>query len=88
MSRKGKGHRCAYCDRILEATTSLSRVAATKDHAVPQCLGGTETVWCCRQCNSIKGKLSPAEWAAFMAACPRWWTLAEYAHHGRARRVA
>lgn len=77
MGKHGKGYHCTYCTRRLEAKTSLSRIAATKDHVLPQAHGGrgpmAHTVWCCRQCNSLKGDMMPDDWSEFMRAFPRWW---------------
>lgn len=74
MSRRGKGQRCCYCNRTLEATSSPSRVAATKDHVVPKSEGGVETVWACWQCNHIKANMPLVEWQRFMAENPGWWS--------------
>jgi len=73
MSSDGKGARCRYCERILEATTSKSLTRATRDHYWPQCRGGIVKVWACFQCNNLKGCLTPFEWANYMATHPDWW---------------
>lgn len=78
MTRDGKGARCAYCDRVLESVTSLSCVAATRDHVEPKSRGGTHRVWCCRQCNTLKGDMSPEQWLAFRVSNPRWWRMPEF----------
>lgn len=65
--------RCTYCRRVMEPPSSKSRVAATRDHITPQSNGGTITVPCCRQCNGMKGNMSPQAWARFMARNPEWW---------------
>lgn len=70
---RGKGERCTYCRRTMEASTARSLLAATRDHLVPQCMDGTVTVWCCYQCNSLKANLTPAQWTAFMLNNPEWW---------------
>ncbi len=77
-SPRGKGARCAYCERRLEAPTSPSKLAATRDHVVPRSAGGTEKVWCCRQCNSLKGDMMPDQWLAFRQSNPEWWRRPEY----------
>jgi hypothetical protein len=74
-ARRGAGERCAYCERVLESTRSLSNVRATRDHVEPRSRGGRETVWCCRRCNTLKADLSIEEWRGFMAANPEWWRL-------------
>lgn len=86
MSRRGKGERCTYCDRVLEATGSRTRLEATRDHVVPKSRGGDRTVWACRLCNAIKGDMLPDEWAAFMADYPRWWLLTQFRAITRFRR--
>src|SRR5215217_2372747 len=73
MSKQGKGQRCAYCRRIMEARGSPGQLAATKDHVIPVWQGGNETVWACRRCNEMKGAMLPDEWSRFMAAHPEWW---------------
>lgn len=82
MSKYGKGFHCAYCTRRLEAKTSPTKLAATKDHVLPKSRGGrgvmASTVWCCRQCNTLKGNMMPEEWSAFMRTNPRWWTYPQY----------
>ncbi len=74
----GRGVRCAYCDRVLEATHSHSSVAATRDHWIPACKGGTVRLWACRLCNALKGCMTPAEWLAFRVAHPEWWKRPEF----------
>lgn len=78
--KRGKGRSCAYCKRIMEATTSASKLAATRDHVVPKSkwtsadrIYGPRIVWCCRQCNLLKGHKMPVEWSQFMAENPEWW---------------
>lgn len=78
MSKRGRGYQCTYCERRLEAVGSRSLVAATKDHVVPKSHGGQRTVWCCRQCNTLKGNMTPVEWSNFMRANPGWWKLPEF----------
>jgi hypothetical protein len=36
-------------------------------------LGGTRTVKCCNQCNRVKGRMTPPEWAEFMKRHPTYW---------------
>ena len=54
------GSRCRYCN------ISLSSRTLTKDHQIPLCRGGSQwaanLVPACQQCNSTKGKRTPAEW--------------------------
>lgn len=77
----GKGKVCTYCRRTLEASTSHSKLAATRDHVIPKSKWkvadrlpfGVVTVWACRQCNLLKGDKMPSEWEAFMVANPEWW---------------
>lgn len=48
---------CTYC-----ATAE----ATEQDHVLPRCRGGSDgpanLVPCCRSCNAVKGKRTPAEW--------------------------
>lgn len=67
------GLRCTYCQRVLEDTQAASSVAATKDHYLPQSVGGKEVVPCCIQCNKIKADMLPQEWVQFMVNNPVWW---------------
>lgn len=87
MRKRGKWERCAYCNRTLEAVTSPSRLAATKDHIMPKSRGGRATVWACRQCNAIKGDMEPHVWAAFMADWPEWWKQPEFRNYGHRGRT-
>jgi len=75
MASNGKGASCIYCERVLEATTSLSSTAATRDHLHPRSRGGTLKDWCCKACNGIKGDMLLEDWRAFMQANPKWWKL-------------
>lgn len=84
MSKRGYGEKCTYCKRVMESVLSRSRIAATRDHTVPRSKGGKETVWSCRQCNSIKGDMDPDDWAAFMDSFPRWWAEPAFRHLGKA----
>jgi hypothetical protein len=76
MSERGKGQHCHWCERVLEAVNSLSRLAATRDHVHPKSKGGKKTVWACWGCNMLKGDMLEPEWVAFMANNPEWWKLA------------
>lgn len=71
---------CTYCTRRLiiggQVRIPPHSRAYTRDHVVPQALGGIETVRSCFACNNLKGHMLPAEWRAFMTANPRWWRLA------------
>lgn len=78
MCSNGRGARCAYCDRVLEAVTSPNRIAATRDHVVPKSSGGERRVWACRQCNALKHNMMPNEWSAFMQKFPEWWKRPEF----------
>lgn len=71
MAKRGKS--CCYCKRRLEAPTSPSRLAYTRDHVKPRAAGGTKTVPCCRQCNQLKGNLHPSVWRWFTINYPGWW---------------
>lgn len=73
--KRRRGRLCTYCRRGLEAPTSPSSVAATRDHVEPACEGGTRTVPCCRACNHIKDNMRPDEWTAFMSEHPFWWKI-------------
>jgi 5-methylcytosine-specific restriction endonuclease McrA len=57
-----QGQRCAYCDR------PLALVNSSIDHVVSRGVGGGHDwgnlVIACKQCNSAKGPMSIAEWAA------------------------
>lgn len=46
----------------------------TRDHyPIPKSRGGTRTIICCYDCNSIKADMSAAEWLGFRAVNPEWW---------------
>lgn len=68
---------CHYCARRLldlkVDTFRRSKLSATRDHVLPKCLGGRKTVWACRQCNNLKGDLTPEQWSKVMATFPIWW---------------
>lgn len=49
-------------------------------------MGGTRKVWCCRQCNTIKGGMSYEAWIFFMEENPEWWLRPEF-QYGTLRRV-
>ena len=70
--RRSWGH-CCWCQRQLTSPQSNSETSYTRDHVVPQSLGGTRTVPACFTCNQLKGDMLMAEWRAFMAAYPQWW---------------
>lgn len=85
MSRRGRGQRCAYCQRTLEGSESPSLLAATRDHVVPRSravpkdrIYGTRKVLCCRQCNMLKANMMPDEWSEFMRQNPAWWLKSEF----------
>ena len=69
----GHGASCAYCNRTLIGAPSRSALMATRDHVVPKCRGGWQTVWSCFTCNTMKGNMEPGEWAEFMRTNPEWW---------------
>lgn len=46
---------CTYCGQD---------GANSWDHVIPRPRGGTQTVLCCRSCNSSKGSRTPEEWIA------------------------
>lgn len=66
----GSGLPCHYCERLMVA---YSPTHPTRDHVIPASRGGRLTVWCCYQCNQIKGDMLPVEWAEYMLAYPSWW---------------
>lgn len=70
----GDGKDCSYCARKMIAWTITH---PTRDHVVPRSRGGTETVWCCHQCNQLKADMMPWDWAQFMKANPNWWLTYE-----------
>lgn len=78
LSGNGRGATCAYCRRKLEATGSHSKLAATRDHVHPKSLGGYGQVWCCRQCNQLKGCMTMREWLRFMGRNPEWWNKPQF----------
>lgn len=82
MSKKGNGHLCTYCRRVMEARGNRSRLAATMDHVLPKSKGGggpwVRKIWCCRQCNTLKADMMPEDWSAFMVAYPEWWKREEF----------
>jgi len=53
LSRKLGGDKCWYCG------CKLTPWNKTSDHFWPECLGGRLKVSCCRNCNSLKGTLTP-----------------------------
>lgn len=78
MNTFGRGARCAYCERLLEASTSRGKLAATRDHVHPKSKGGNYRIWCCRQCNQIKADMTVTEWRYFRLHNPNWWRRPEY----------
>jgi hypothetical protein len=78
MRKRGMGEVCTWCRRRLEPVGSHSRLAATRDHILPRSRGGSRTVWCCRQCNCLKGDMMPEDWSAFMRRNPEWWTKPQF----------
>ena len=77
LNTTGKGATCDYCMRRLESSKSKGKLAATRDHVHPKSLGGTYRVWCCRQCNQIKGDMTITEWRYFRRHNPEWWKRPE-----------
>lgn len=76
MRRRRKSrYKCFWCNRTMAHRSQNSSLAETKDHVIPKAMGGTETVPCCKACNSVKGDRSPDEWATFMKENPEWWRL-------------
>jgi len=68
---KGQGRKCHYCRSIMAGRGTTGSLAATRDHVVPRSRGaGRGTVWCCRQCNQMKGDMMPDEWYRAMASMP------------------
>jgi 5-methylcytosine-specific restriction endonuclease McrA len=61
-----KGTRCTYCSRSLLSLPARDR---TLDHVKHVHLGGKNTltnlVPCCRQCNSMRHMMGPAEFAEY-----------------------
>lgn len=78
---------CHYCKRGLldskRARMNCNALAATRDHIEPLSLGGIKTVWCCLQCNHLKGDLPLATWERFMARYPEWWIW--FHRHGQVK---
>jgi len=72
MTRKTPGP-CTYCKRQMTAPTDRANTSLTVDHVMPQCVGGTRKVWCCRLCNNLKGDLHPSAWRWFTEHYPGWW---------------
>ena len=70
------GRPCPYCGRQMERFHP--KLDPTRDHVMPQSLGGTKIIICCAQCNHIKADMPPDVWAGFMAAHPGWWLLTKY----------
>lgn len=68
-----QGRPCPYCKRSMEARHPS--LQPTRDHIVPQSLGGKVIVICCIDCNTIKADLPPLLWSAFMLANPEWWRM-------------
>lgn len=59
MAVRGSGEYCTYCKRELVPYTATH---PTRDHVMPKSRGGKNTVWCCAQCNHLKGDMLPQEW--------------------------
>lgn len=66
------GRTCTYCMREMNLGSD-SGLHPTRDHIVPRSMGGTVTVWCCADCNNIKGCMTPEQWKNFRARNPTWW---------------
>jgi hypothetical protein len=45
----------------------------TRDHVIPQSLGGKIKVWCCYVCNAVKRNMTPDQWAFYRDEHPEWW---------------
>jgi hypothetical protein len=67
--------RCTYCLRDLTSPHSRCGTAATRDHVMPKCVGGTRKVPCCQACNSLKGDIHPGVWRWFTEKNPGWWRI-------------
>lgn len=78
-SKIGRGQKCHWCERILQAASARSRLSATRDHTEPKSIGGEHTVWACWACNHLKRDMRPLEWSAFMRENKDWWKLCEAA---------
>jgi hypothetical protein len=85
LNSAGKNAWCYWCKRQLLATTAISVLAATRDHVIPECRGGTKIVWACFGCNNMKGNMMPHEWLRYMEMNPEWWRWAR--RPGRAVRL-
>jgi hypothetical protein len=70
---------CTYCQREMVRRWAKfgPRIGLrkTRDHVIPQSLGGTKTVPSCSDCNSLKGDMPPEMWKLFMLKNPAWWLL-------------
>lgn len=72
--RRRSGGFCCYCKRgPLLSTTAKGHMAFTFDHIVPKAANGYRRVPCCRQCNTLKADLQPAEWFWFIDNHPLYW---------------
>jgi 5-methylcytosine-specific restriction endonuclease McrA len=52
---------------------SMSSAAATRDHVVPKCHGGTQIMIICFTCNNLKGDMDLDAWNWYMRSNPYWW---------------
>jgi len=57
---------CPYCDREMNEDPK-SVVRKTRDHVIPQCMGGKVVIWACWQCNNDKANRTPVEWHQILA---------------------
>lgn len=83
--RERDGHSCVYCG----ATAETAGAAMHLDHLTTRKRGGADTaanlVVACRRCNSARGNMTLAQWAAY-ASVKFGLTISPRAVRGQARR--
>lgn len=66
---------CYYCKRHLIDARKLQATSYTRDHVIPQAMGGRKTVPCCRSCNTLKDDIMPSGWFWFIRTYPDYWRV-------------
>lgn len=57
---------CPYCARLMDGRRPTASTSPTRDHVIPQCLGGTRVVLVCRRCNLDKASTPIATWLVLL----------------------
>lgn len=71
---------CPYCGKMMDGRRPLHATYKTRDHVIPQSLGGERTVYCCRRCNMDKGSTPIQVWQAILdrRKDPRAWHVSAF----------